>query len=41
MGKGGKAIRFGLRKPKVKFSWWKNRALGRQGVGRAEGEGKS
>lgn len=36
VGKGRKALRFGFRKPKVKFSWWKNRAHGRQGMGRGE-----
>lgn len=33
VAKGRKAVRFGFRKPKVKFSWWKNRALGRWGCG--------
>lgn len=39
VGKGRKAVRFDLRKPKVKFSWWKNSP--RKTGGGEGGEGKS
>lgn len=46
VGKGREGVWFDLREPKVKLSWWKNRALGWRRVGRdvgvgGTGEGKS